>query len=144
MVIFKYGIIAEFLLHNLKPRCICQQKLGTIQIFILPSIMPLMLESCLEAKRMLSCPTGRVFLLLFGHVDLLCIYRKYLPVGYHGRASSIVVSGTPIRRPYGQTVVVEGKYLNTIIYIVLQNPSNSFCCYLRYPSSVWPISPYGL
>ncbi len=27
---------------------------------------------------------------------------KHLPVGYHGRASSIVVSGTPIRRPYGQ------------------------------------------
>jgi fumarylacetoacetase len=29
---------------------------------------------------------------------------KWLPVGYHGRASSIVVSGTPIRRPCGQTV----------------------------------------
>ncbi|KAF8763370.1 fumarylacetoacetase-like [Argiope bruennichi] len=28
---------------------------------------------------------------------------KYLPVGYHGRASSIVISGTPIRRPNGQT-----------------------------------------
>ena len=28
---------------------------------------------------------------------------KYIPVGYHGRASSIVVSGTPIRRPSGQT-----------------------------------------
>lgn len=28
---------------------------------------------------------------------------KYLPVGYHGRASSVVVSGTPIRRPNGQT-----------------------------------------
>jgi len=27
---------------------------------------------------------------------------KHLPVGYHGRASSIVVSGTPIRRPMGQ------------------------------------------
>jgi len=27
----------------------------------------------------------------------------HLPVGYHGRASSIVVSGTPIRRPLGQT-----------------------------------------
>ncbi len=27
---------------------------------------------------------------------------KYIPVGYHGRASSIVVSGTPIRRPKGQ------------------------------------------
>lgn len=28
---------------------------------------------------------------------------KYVPIGYHGRASSIVVSGTPIRRPIGQT-----------------------------------------
>jgi fumarylacetoacetase len=27
---------------------------------------------------------------------------KHLPVGYHGRASSIVVSGTPIHRPMGQ------------------------------------------
>lgn len=27
---------------------------------------------------------------------------KHLPVGYHGRASSIVVSGTPLRRPMGQ------------------------------------------
>lgn len=27
----------------------------------------------------------------------------HLPVGYHGRASSVVVSGTPIRRPRGQT-----------------------------------------
>ena len=28
---------------------------------------------------------------------------KWLPVGYHGRASSVVVSGTPVRRPCGQT-----------------------------------------
>ena len=28
---------------------------------------------------------------------------KYLPIGYQGRASSIVVSGTEIRRPCGQT-----------------------------------------
>ncbi|MEC7839514.1 MAG: fumarylacetoacetase [Chlamydiota bacterium] len=28
---------------------------------------------------------------------------KHLPVGYHGRASSIVISDTPINRPYGQT-----------------------------------------
>ncbi|XP_035784808.1 fumarylacetoacetase-like [Anopheles albimanus] len=33
---------------------------------------------------------------------------KHLPVGYHGRASSVVVSGTPIRRPYGQTLPVDG------------------------------------
>jgi fumarylacetoacetase len=27
---------------------------------------------------------------------------KWIPIGYHGRASSIVVSGTPVRRPHGQ------------------------------------------
>jgi fumarylacetoacetase len=27
---------------------------------------------------------------------------KWVPIGYHGRASSIVVSGTPVRRPRGQ------------------------------------------
>lgn len=29
---------------------------------------------------------------------------RHLPVAYHGRASSIVVSGTPIRRPHGQVL----------------------------------------
>jgi fumarylacetoacetase len=28
---------------------------------------------------------------------------KHVPIAYHGRASSVVVSGTPIRRPLGQT-----------------------------------------
>jgi fumarylacetoacetase len=28
---------------------------------------------------------------------------KHIPVGYHGRASSIIVSGTDIKRPHGQT-----------------------------------------
>ncbi len=28
---------------------------------------------------------------------------KHVPIGYHGRASSIVASGTPVRRPSGQT-----------------------------------------
>lgn len=35
--------------------------------------------------------------------------RKYLPVGYHGRASSVVVSGTKIRRPNGQMCPVDGN-----------------------------------
>ncbi|MCU1246204.1 MAG: fumarylacetoacetase, partial [Acidobacteria bacterium] len=29
---------------------------------------------------------------------------KWMPIGYHGRASSIVVSGNAVRRPSGQTV----------------------------------------
>jgi fumarylacetoacetase len=28
---------------------------------------------------------------------------RHLPVGYHGRSASVVVSGTPVRRPVGQT-----------------------------------------
>ena len=28
---------------------------------------------------------------------------KYVPIGYHGRASSIVISGTPVIRPRGQS-----------------------------------------
>jgi fumarylacetoacetase len=28
---------------------------------------------------------------------------KWVPIGYHGRASSLVPSGTPVRRPVGQT-----------------------------------------
>lgn len=28
----------------------------------------------------------------------------HMPVGYHGRASSIVISGTPVKRPLGQTM----------------------------------------
>lgn len=34
---------------------------------------------------------------------------RHLPVGYHGRASSIVVSGTPIHRPNGQTKPADDK-----------------------------------
>lgn len=33
---------------------------------------------------------------------------RHLPIGYHGRASSIVVSGTPVRRPKGQ-YLAEGE-----------------------------------
>ncbi len=35
---------------------------------------------------------------------------KHLPVGYHGRASSIVVSGTPIHRPRGQVKLPDSEY----------------------------------
>ncbi|KIW06753.1 fumarylacetoacetase [Verruconis gallopava] len=37
-------------------------------------------------------------------------YRQ-LPVGYHGRASSVVVSGTPIQRPSGQILEKPGDQL---------------------------------
>lgn len=34
---------------------------------------------------------------------------KWVPIGYHGRASSIVVSGMPVRRPRGQTKSPEAE-----------------------------------
>jgi fumarylacetoacetase len=34
---------------------------------------------------------------------------KYVPIGYHGRASSIVVSGSEIRRPGGQTKAAQAN-----------------------------------
>jgi fumarylacetoacetase len=40
---------------------------------------------------------------LFRPDDPLLPNYKYVPIGYHGRASSVVVSGTPVRRPAGQT-----------------------------------------
>lgn len=32
---------------------------------------------------------------------------KHIPIGYHGRASSVVASGTPVRRPVGQQAPTE-------------------------------------
>lgn len=34
---------------------------------------------------------------------------KYLPIAYHGRASSIVISGVDVYRPFGQYPVIEGN-----------------------------------
>ena len=35
---------------------------------------------------------------------------KWVPIGYHGRSSSIVVSGTPVRRPQGQLKPAESPF----------------------------------
>lgn len=45
-----------------------------------------------------------VGVLFRGPNDALQPNYAHLPVGYHGRASSVVVSGTPIRRPWGQVL----------------------------------------
>ena len=34
---------------------------------------------------------------------------KWVPIGYHGRASSIVISGTEVRRPCGQTKAADAE-----------------------------------
>ena len=35
----------------------------------------------------------------------------HMPIGYHGRASSVVISGTEIRRPNGQTCSDESSFI---------------------------------
>src|SRR6202040_1968649 len=40
--------------------------------------------------------------MLRGPENALMPNWKWLPVGYHGRASSVVISGTDVRRPQGQ------------------------------------------
>lgn len=45
-----------------------------------------------------------VGVLFRGPANALQPNYTHLPVAYHGRASSVVVSGTPIKRPWGQTL----------------------------------------
>src|SRR6185295_8689368 len=40
--------------------------------------------------------------------DALTPNWEWMPVGYHGRAGTIVVSGTPVRRPRGQVFGAQG------------------------------------
>lgn len=97
--------------YNLKPQCTCQPLLETTQTFTLQSSMHPMLEKCLGNSTSSIKSNITLFVLckhLFQYIDrgkdnALMPNWKYLPVGYHGRSSSIVVSGTPIRRPVGQT-----------------------------------------
>lgn len=44
-------------------------------------------------------------------LESVCPSFYHLPVAYHGRASSVVISGTPFRRPKGQ-FLTEGKLLS--------------------------------
>lgn len=41
----------------------------------------------------------------------------WLPIAYHGRASSVVISGTPFKRPNGQALPLggQGPCLHTLI-----------------------------
>jgi fumarylacetoacetase len=47
--------------------------------------------------------------------------RLWIPIGYHGRSSSVVVSGTPIHRPKGQL-----RSLSLTIFFCLSVFSASF------------------
>ncbi|XP_057667369.1 fumarylacetoacetase-like [Diorhabda carinulata] len=43
-----------------------------------------------------------------GKENAIATNWKHLPVAYHCRASTVVISGTPIHRPYGQAVLEDG------------------------------------
>ena len=60
----------------------------------------------------------------------------HLPVAYHGRSSSLVVSGTPVRRPLGQT-----KSPNSDAPVF--GPSKSFDFELEVGALVGPGNPLG-
>jgi len=47
--------------------------------------------------------------MLRGPENALMPNWKWLPVAYHGRASSVVISGTDVKRPRGQTKTSEGS-----------------------------------
>jgi len=47
-----------------------------------------------------------------------------LPVGYHGRASSVVVSGTPVHRPCGQSRPDDGQLMSAFSV----SPFLFYCC----------------
>lgn len=49
---------------------------------------------------------GRIFR---PHSDPLTPNWKHLPIGYHGRAGTVVVSGTDVRRPCGQSRAADGS-----------------------------------
>lgn len=61
---------------------------------------------------------------------------KWVPIGYHGRASSVVVSGTPVRRPHGQIKPPERE---TPVY----GPSRSLDYELELGCFVGPGNPLG-
>jgi fumarylacetoacetase len=58
---------------------------------------------------------------------------KWVPIGYHGRSSSIVPSGTPVRRPHGQSKPAAPIY----------GPSQSLDYELELGAFVGPGNPLG-
>ena len=61
---------------------------------------------------------------------------KWVPIGYHGRSSSIAVSGTPVRRPHGQSRPVDQP-------APLFGPSKSLDYELELGAFVGPGNPRG-
>jgi fumarylacetoacetase len=74
--------------------------------------------------------------MLRGPENALMPNWKWLPVAYHGRASSIVVSGTPVRRPKGQIKPPDAAQ-------PVFGPSRSFDFELEIAFLIGPSNPLG-
>jgi len=61
---------------------------------------------------------------------------KWVPIGYHGRSSSLTVSGTPVRRPAGQSKPAESNVPHF-------GPSRSLDYELELGAFVGPGNPQG-
>ncbi|HVT71854.1 MAG TPA: fumarylacetoacetase [Lacunisphaera sp.] len=61
---------------------------------------------------------------------------SWVPIGYHGRASSIVVSGTSVRRPSGQTI-------NTASAVPSFGPSTQLDYEVELGAFIGPGNPLG-
>jgi fumarylacetoacetase len=64
-------------------------------------LMPLRVPNYTDFYSSIEHATN-VGIMFRGKENALMPNWKHMPIGYHGRASSIVVSGTPIKRPSGQ------------------------------------------
>ncbi len=99
-------------------------------------------ESCLvfqsDVELCLPCHIGDYtdfYASVFHATNVGCMFRpdnpllpnyKHIPIGYHGRASSVVVSGTSVTRPVGQKAPAEEGGL----------PTRSACAQLDYELEV--------
>lgn len=64
-------------------------------------------------------------------------FRLWIPIGYHGRSSSVVVSGTPIHRPYGQVKppVRSSIEVSSFLYYLGNKERMAFICIFSHSSS---------
>jgi fumarylacetoacetase len=97
------GRISELLRHNNDE---LKQNLAARELALIPMpevqmLMPIKIPNYTDfySSQEHATNVGSIFR---DPKNALLLNWKHMPVGYHGRASSIVVSGTPIHRPKGQ------------------------------------------
>ena len=99
-------IIELFSLHNDKIQNSNHQKNCLIPIQSVEMLLPVQIPNYTDFYSSVEHATNVGT--MFRNPDKALLPNwKHLPVGYHGRPSSIVVSGQPIKRPNGQTKAPE-------------------------------------